>query len=203
MVTISLLSCSINNISHSLCFLLGGINYGHPTVQNVRCSLFGCSSNTYITQTINLQPFSFLILKSSSFFSFLFSVLPFYDYIYCPHSRQRNRMSTYSHLRKWDIQGVEFTEISCSRGELGWSECEGMASRCKGLRATVSCANEGRKFGSVCQHSIIILSTMGSTSLGMSRRRFWKPTAPTTCIGFIPLQGNLIVASSHRMTPKL
>jgi len=54
-----------------------------------------------------------------------------------------------------------------------------------------------------CQHSQIILATKGSSSLGISRRRFWKPTAPTTCIGFIPLHGNLRVASSHRITPKL
>lgn len=55
----------------------------------------------------------------------------------------------------------------------------------------------------VCQHSQIILATKGSSSLGISRRRFWNPTAPTTCIGFIPIQGNFRVASSHKMTPKL
>ena len=55
----------------------------------------------------------------------------------------------------------------------------------------------------LCQHSQIIVATKGSTSFGMSRRRFWKPTAPTTCIGFIPLQGNLKVASSQRIMPKL
>ena len=137
-------------------------------------------------------------------------------------------------------QGVEFTEISCSIDELGWSECGGRTSCCRGLRKLANCANEGRKFGSlaiiiawkriqqhdkrnininlckrvlqvkenthatyVCQHSQIILATAGSTSLGISSRRFWKPTAPTTCIGFIPLQGSLNVASSHRMIPKL
>lgn len=55
----------------------------------------------------------------------------------------------------------------------------------------------------VCQHSQMILATKGSTSFGMSRRRSWKPTAPTTCIGFMPCQGILRVASSHKMTPKL
>lgn len=55
----------------------------------------------------------------------------------------------------------------------------------------------------VCQHSKMILPTTGSSSFGISSRRFWKPTAPTTCIGFIPRQGNLNVASSQRITPKL
>ncbi|CAN6895169.1 unnamed protein product [Brassica oleracea] len=40
-------------------------------------------------------------------------------------------------------------------------------------------------------------------SFGISSLRFWKPTAPTTCIGFIPRQGNLNVASSNRITPKV
>jgi hypothetical protein len=74
------------------------------------------------------------------------------------------------------------------------------------------CVNEGMALGTnlqiflstyVCQHSQIILATKGSTSLGISRRRFWKPTAPTTCIGFIPLHGDFSVASSQRITPKL
>lgn len=44
---------------------------------------------------------------------------------------------------------MEFTEISCRKCELGWSRFDGMMSRCKGLRATVSSVNEGRKFGSL------------------------------------------------------
>lgn len=145
------------------------------------------------------------------------------------------------------FQGVEFTEISCGIGGATWSWWDGITRRCRGFRATVSCANEGRKFGSLkrgrggrkmsnwrmkcsckiswnhlmvcgrkkwikqtliehaycCQHSQIILATIGSTSFGISSLRFWKPTAPTTCIVFISLHGNLRVASSHRMTPKL
>lgn len=59
-------------------------------------------------------------------------------------------MSLYSQLRNRDtIQGVEFTEISGGNGELGWSKCDGMMSRCKDFRATVSCANDGRMFGSL------------------------------------------------------
>lgn len=55
-------------------------------------------------------------------------------------------------IHTWEnetFQGVEFTEISCGRGELVWSKCDGMTSCCKALRATVSCANDGRKFGSL------------------------------------------------------
>ena len=55
----------------------------------------------------------------------------------------------------FQIQGVEFTEISCGRGELGWSRLDGTTSRCKGLRASVSCANEGRKFGSLQSYKTI------------------------------------------------
>jgi hypothetical protein len=54
-----------------------------------------------------------------------------------------------------------------------------------------------------CQQSRMIFATKGSTSFGISSRRSWKPTAPTTCIGFIPCHGFLNVASSHKMTPKL
>lgn len=47
-------------------------------------------------------------------------------------------------------QGVEFTDISCGKSELGWSTCDdGVTSRCSGLNATVNCANDGRKFGSL------------------------------------------------------
>lgn len=54
------------------------------------------------------------------------------------------------HLEKNEtFQGVEFTEISCGRGEFGWSRLDGTASRCNALRATVSCPNDGRKFGSL------------------------------------------------------
>lgn len=46
-------------------------------------------------------------------------------------------------------QGVEFTAISCCSGGLGWSMCDGMTRRCNDFSATVSCANEGRRFGSL------------------------------------------------------
>lgn len=55
----------------------------------------------------------------------------------------------------------------------------------------------------VCQQSCIICATDGSTSSGISRRLFWKPTAPTTCIGFNPFQGIRKVDNSHNITPKL
>ena len=145
---------------------------------------------------------NFFFLHSHSFLfnlSFESSQLGILIYL---ESKEAKRLCIHS----WEneaFKGVEFTEISCRRCELGSSRFDGMTSRCKGLRATVSCENEGRKFGSVCQHSQIILATRGSSSLGISRRRFWKPTAPTTCIGFMPLQGNFRVASSHKMTPKL
>lgn len=60
-----------------------------------------------------------------------------------------------------------------------------------------------KKYTYVCQHFLIISAIAGSISSGMSRRRCWKPTAPTTCIGFIPPHGCCIVESSHNMTPKL
>lgn len=53
------------------------------------------------------------------------------------------------------------------------------------------------------QQSFIICATIGSTSSGISRRLSWNPTAPTTCIGFIPLHGMRKVANSHSITPKL
>lgn len=55
----------------------------------------------------------------------------------------------------------------------------------------------------VCQQSHIICATPGSTSSGISSRLFWNPTAPTTCIGFKPFHGILLVVNSHRITPKL
>lgn len=55
----------------------------------------------------------------------------------------------------------------------------------------------------ICQHFFIIPAMTGSMSSGISRRRSWNPTAPTTCIGFIPSQGCCKVQSSHIMTPKL
>lgn len=53
----------------------------------------------------------------------------------------------------------------------------------------------------VCQHLLIISAMAGSISSGMSRRRCWNPTAPTTCIGFIPPHGCCNVESSHKITP--
>lgn len=55
----------------------------------------------------------------------------------------------------------------------------------------------------VCQQSRIICATTGLTSSGISSRLFWNPTAPTTCIGFKPCQGILVVVNSHKITPKL
>lgn len=53
------------------------------------------------------------------------------------------------------------------------------------------------------QHSLIISATMGSTLGGISRRLPWKPTAPTTCIEFIPVHGTWRVVNSQSITPKL
>lgn len=53
------------------------------------------------------------------------------------------------------------------------------------------------------QQSLIISATNGSTMGGISRCLSWNPTAPTTCIEFISVQGTRRVASSHSMTPKL
>ena len=41
-----------------------------------------------------------------------------------------------------------------------------------------------------------------SMSSGISSCFPAKPTAPTTCMGFIPDHGSFMVASSHNMTPK-
>jgi hypothetical protein len=137
------------------------INYGHPTVQKVLLQSFGCNSNPYtiLIQTIVLQAFlifvSFLSFLSpptptpSPFFSFFFSpVFPFKDS--CTTFTAKKQKYLLIHPRENErFQGVEFTEISCGRGELGWSKCDGMTSCCKALRATVSCANDGRKFGSL------------------------------------------------------
>ena len=61
-----------------------------------------------------------------------------------------------SHLRSnVPFQGVEFTEISWGKGELGWSRLDGTASHYKGLKATVSCVKEGRKFGSLQCYKIV------------------------------------------------
>ena len=96
-------------------------------------------------------------------------------------------------------------------------------------RRDISCAKEGRKFGSLqkqqrichrralhfkwkyqpgllthnCQQSRIIWAMAGSMFPGISRCRFLNPTAPTTCIGFKPFQGIWHVANSHSITPKL
>lgn len=43
----------------------------------------------------------------------------------------------------------EFTEISWGKGALGYSTFEGMTRRCNGFRAMASCANEGRRLGSL------------------------------------------------------
>jgi hypothetical protein len=75
--------------------------------------------------------------------------------------------------------------------------------RCNCFRGDKSWENDGLLLGSLSQHEDIMLATCGSTSLGMSSRLFWNPTAPTTCIGFNPLHGTRMVASSHRITPKL
>lgn len=51
-------------------------------------------------------------------------------------------------------QGVEeFTKISWGTGGL-WVSCrdDGMTSRCNDFKAVVSCANEGRKFGSLVKN---------------------------------------------------
>jgi len=75
--------------------------------------------------------------------------------------------------------------------------------RCSCFRGDKSWENAGLLLGSLSQHEDIMLATWGSTSLGMSSRLFWNPTAPTTCMGFNPLHGTRMVASSHRITPKL
>lgn len=59
------------------------------------------------------------------------------------------------------------------------------------------------KITHLCQQSRIIWATTGSVSSGISRRRFWNPTAPTTCIGFNPFHGIRQVVNSHNITPKL
>lgn len=59
------------------------------------------------------------------------------------------RKPSYPHLRNRDIQGVEFTEISCAKGEAGWSWWDGITRRCKGFSDTASWANEGLEFGSL------------------------------------------------------
>lgn len=66
-----------------------------------------------------------------------------------PNSNTQNRNVFLFTVEREAFQGVEFTEISCRKCELGWSRFDGMTSRCKGLRATVSSENEGRKFGSL------------------------------------------------------
>ena len=85
------------------------------------------------------------------FFSYSFLlVIPFLEcHTIGPHQRPITECLHIHNFKIETSQGVEFTAISCCRGGLGWSRCEGMTSRCKGLRATVSCANEGRKFGSL------------------------------------------------------
>lgn len=57
------------------------------------------------------------------------------------------------------------------------------------------------KYAYVCQHLLMISAIAGSTKSGMSRRRCWNPTAPTTCIAFIFPHGCCSVKSSHRITP--
>lgn len=91
------------------------------------------NTNIFPTSSFSVY-FSFFILILTSYFKSLKS--------------KKNNVS----IHNWQTetsQGVEFTEISCGRAELGWSGCEGMTSRCKGFRATVSCANDGRKLGSL------------------------------------------------------
>lgn len=87
--------------------------------------------------------------------TFLFSFFNVYTLTSSKHNNIR--ISTYPHLGKrvverqsLQFQGVEFTEISWGSGaEVSWSICGEMPSRCSGFRATVSCANDGRKFGSL------------------------------------------------------
>lgn len=122
------------------------LNYGHPAVQNVLLQSFGYNSNPYtiLIQTIALQAFLIFV----SFFLSFFLVFSFKDS--CTTFTAKKQKCLLIHT--WEnetFQGVEFTEISCGRGELVWSKCDGMTSCCKALRATVSCANDGRKFGSL------------------------------------------------------
>jgi len=69
-------------------------------------------------------------------------VLPPIIYVLPPHTTNRPLFTV-------DSQGVEFTETSAAIGELCWPTCDGMTRRCKDFRATQSCANEGRMFGSL------------------------------------------------------
>lgn len=63
-------------------------------------------------------------------------------------------VTQYTYAQFLRAQGVRFTDISCATGGLCVSWYEGMTSRCKDLRAVVSCANEGRRFGSLARETI-------------------------------------------------
>ena len=88
-------------------------------------------------------------------------------------------------VENWRTLGNEYAVLST------YPPADGMAPK------------DGRSLALLRKHAEISALALGSMPSGSSSRRSWKPTAPTTCMAFMPSHGSCKVSSSWRITPKL